>query len=54
MKVLHVHAVEVFRVTSWGVVPTLDQLHADFPPIQREASNLDGLAARLKRWQNAG
>ena len=48
------HAVEVFRVTAWGVVPTLDQLHADFPPIMAAASKLDALAARLKRWQNAG
>jgi hypothetical protein len=35
-------------------VPTLDQLHADFPPIMAGASKLDALAPRLKRWQNAG
>ena len=45
------HAVEVFRVTSWGIVPTLDQLLADFPPIMGAASNLDALAARLKQWR---
>ena len=45
------HAVEVFRLTSWGVVPTLDQLLADFPPIMGAASNLDALAARLKQWR---
>ena len=44
------HAVEVFRVTAWGVVPTLERLLADFPPVLREASNLDALGTRLKLW----
>ena len=45
------HAVEVFTVTAWGVVPELEQLLRDFPPIARDASNLDRLAARLKLWR---
>src|SRR5262245_43197079 len=27
------HAVEVFRVTAWGAVPTLEELLRDFPPL---------------------
>jgi len=45
-------AVEVFRVTAWGVVPGLDQLLSDFPAILSEASNLDQLGARLKIWNH--
>ena len=44
------HAIEVFRVTAWGQVPRLEQLIADLPPLMREASQLDRLAARLKQW----
>jgi len=44
------HATEVFRVTAWGAVPTLDQLMGDFPPFFRESSNMKRLDARLKLW----
>jgi hypothetical protein len=47
------HAVEVFRVTAWGEIPTSAQLLADFPPILREASNLGALDARLRLWGRA-
>jgi LmbE family N-acetylglucosaminyl deacetylase len=44
------HAVEVFRVTAWGAIPTSAQLLAVFPPLLREASNLEALDARLRLW----
>ncbi len=44
------HAVEVFRVTAWGVVPTLAQLTADFPTIFGATSNLAALEQRLRQW----
>jgi len=44
------HAIEVFRVTAWGAIPTLAQLIADFPALCREASNLRPLGERLKLW----
>jgi LmbE family N-acetylglucosaminyl deacetylase len=43
-------ATEVFTVTAWGEVPTLDQLLADFPSLDRGASQLDKLRERLRRW----
>ena len=45
------HAVEVFTVTAWGVVPALEQLLRDFPPLLARATSLDALAARLSRWR---
>jgi len=47
------HAVEVFRITAWGTVPTMEQFLSDFPPVLRDASNLDALDARLKLWRCA-
>jgi len=44
-------AVEVFRVTAWGTVPSLEQLLADLPPVSRELSALDSLAKRLAKQQ---
>jgi LmbE family N-acetylglucosaminyl deacetylase len=44
------HAVEVFRVTAWGGVPTLDTLLADFPGVLRQSSNLESLGERLRAW----
>jgi LmbE family N-acetylglucosaminyl deacetylase len=43
-------ATEVFTVTAWGEVPTTQQLLADFPSINVEASHLDKLRQRLRRW----
>jgi LmbE family N-acetylglucosaminyl deacetylase len=41
-------AVEVFRVTAWGSVPTLEDLRRDFP----EGTELGmELGARLMRWR---
>jgi LmbE family N-acetylglucosaminyl deacetylase len=45
------HATEVFRVTAWGAVPTLDQLLRDFPPLLARASALEPLARRLEQWR---
>lgn len=42
--------VEVFTVSGWGHVPTVDQLLADFPTISPEASHLARLRERLARW----
>jgi hypothetical protein len=47
------HAVEVFRVTAWGAVPTLAQLTADLPAMFGAASNLDALERRLQQWRYA-
>ncbi len=44
-------ALEVFTVTAWGAIPTIEQLLRDFPDINREASHLDELAHRLERWR---
>lgn len=45
---------EVFQVTAWGVVPTLEQLDRDFTGLlSREASQLDRLAERLRSWRAA-
>lgn len=44
------HAMEVFTVTGWGEIPTLDQLVRDFPSLSVEASRLEALRTRLERW----
>lgn len=44
---------EVFNVTAWGVVPTLDQILRDFPTIDAEASRLERLSRRLDLWRSA-
>lgn len=45
------HAVEVFRVTAWGAVPTLEKLLADFPDVLGKRSDLESLTARLRQWR---
>ena len=45
------HAVEVFRVTAWGVVPTLEQLRADFPTLLTRTSEMEPLQERLRLWR---
>jgi LmbE family N-acetylglucosaminyl deacetylase len=45
------HIFEVFTVTAWGEVPTLEQLRGDFPGLREEVSNLGALAQRLARWR---
>ena len=47
------HAMELFRITAWGVVPTLAQLLRDFPGLDRAASNLTALDERLRAWAGA-
>jgi hypothetical protein len=44
-------AVEVFRVTAWGAVPTFEQLLRDFPPLLTNVRDLEPLARRLARWR---
>jgi len=45
------HAMEVFTVSAWGEVPTVEQLRADFPMLSGEASNLRRLEERLRTWR---
>jgi LmbE family N-acetylglucosaminyl deacetylase len=45
------HAVEVFRVTGWGVVPKLNELLTDFPGILGKRSDLEPLERRLRLWR---
>jgi len=47
------HAMEVFRVTAWGIVPELNQLLQDFPDVMTEGSQLERLNARLALWQQS-
>ena len=44
-------AAEVFTVTAWGNIPSWEQLRHDLPGIAAEASKLESLQARLRRWQ---
>lgn len=44
-------AVEVFRVTAWGAVPTLAELQRDFPPLSSTERDLEPLDGRLARWR---
>jgi LmbE family N-acetylglucosaminyl deacetylase len=48
------HAMEVFTVTGWGTIPTVDQLLRDFPNPYLPGWRLDQLAARLKSWAGGG
>lgn len=43
------HPYEVFTVSGWGEVPELEQLLKDFPAIDKRASNIEKLRARLGR-----
>ena len=47
------NAMEVFTITGWGEVPTVEQLLADFPSLNTAASRLETLRARLDRWRQA-
>ena len=42
---------EVFSITAWGEVPTLDQLQADWPELDGKWSHLDNLRRRLACWR---
>jgi LmbE family N-acetylglucosaminyl deacetylase len=46
-------ATEVFTVTAWGAVPSLDQLLRDLPQVVPEHSHLPRLQQRLDRWRQA-
>ena len=45
------HAVEVFRVTAWGMVPDVEQLGRDLPGIVPSLSHWDALRERLTLWR---
>ncbi len=45
------HAMEVFTVTAWGVIPTVEQLCRDFPGIVPDLSSLEPLGKRLAMWR---
>lgn len=42
-------AFEMFTVTGWGTVPSLETLLGDFPAVSREVSHLEALERRLQR-----
>jgi LmbE family N-acetylglucosaminyl deacetylase len=42
---------EFFTVTAWGDVPIFTKIVSDFPNINKEASNLDALREKLRRWR---
>jgi hypothetical protein len=43
--------VEVFGVTAWGEIPTLEQLKADLPNLITPAETEAHLAKRLAQWR---
>ena len=43
-------AVEVFTVTAWGMVPTLEQLERDIPSLITTPDSRQRLGHRLLRW----
>ena len=43
-------ALEVFTVSGWGSVPTLEQLRAEVPNLCADASHLERLTVKLQRW----
>lgn len=45
------HAHELFTVTAWGEIPTLEQLVRDIPGVATSASALESLGTRLARWR---
>jgi hypothetical protein len=51
LKIPGNRATEVFTLTAWGEVPTLDKLVRDFPSVSREASHLDKLRQKMQRWK---
>ncbi len=42
---------EVFTLTAWGDVPTLEQIRQDWPPLDPTISRLAPLGQRLIRWR---
>ncbi len=44
---------EVFKVTAWGAVPTVEQLLRDLPAVDSRASRLEALGLRLASWRSA-
>ncbi len=52
LGIQNAHAVEVFRVTAWGAVPTMEQLKKDFPEMLPGSSSLVALEERLKLWNH--
>lgn len=44
---------EVFTLTAWGEIPSLEQLQRDFPALDAQRSNLAELQRRLQRWRSA-
>lgn len=43
-------AAEMFTVTAWGTVPTLEQLERDFPGLIANRGRTEGLCQKLQRW----
>src|SRR4051812_681829 len=47
------HAFELFSVSAWGEIASVEQLTRDFPNISEKFSNLEGLRQRLAKWRGA-
>jgi LmbE family N-acetylglucosaminyl deacetylase len=47
-------ALELFTVSAWGGIPTLEQLLTDIPNIAPQASHLEPLGQRLAGWHGDG
>ena len=47
----HTRYTEVFTVSAWGEVPTLEQLQRDWPKLDPESSRLEALGHRLRQWR---
>ena len=48
------HPTEVFTLTAWGAIPTLEQLRKDLPPLLTDACHFDAVEAKLRRWNALG
>ena len=42
---------EIFTVTAWGEIPSLEQLKNDFPQLAEPMCHFEQLAERLDRWR---
>jgi len=43
-------AIEVFVITAWGTIPTIEQIERDFPNILWDFSSREALKKKLSRW----
>ena len=51
LSIPHPRYTEVFAVSAWGEIPTLEQLHRDWPTLDPRISRLEALDHRLRLWR---